>query len=136
MSLPSGRFFFSQFLKNRSKNRRKIAENFSKIGVLLHQNLEKSVDFLTLHRYPIVQNLRRFFSSTRVYKLIKKKGEYEVLRKIGENDLKNRRKIAHEILKNRYFIGENSSKIGGKNHVDMISYCTKFTPIFLFTINV
>lgn len=91
---PFGEVFFSQFLKNRSKNRRKIAENFSKIGVLLHQNLEKSADFLTLDRYPIVQNLRRFFSFTRVYKLIKKKGKMS----LSEKSVKMTSKIGVKLL--------------------------------------
>ena len=59
--------------KNRSKNRRKIAENFLKIGILLEEKFKKSADFLTLYRYPYAQKVRRFFSFPRVYKRIMKK---------------------------------------------------------------
>ena len=98
--------------------------------------LQKSVEILTLYRYPYAQKVRRFFSFPRVYKRIMKKSEVVCeKRKSRENEYKNRRKIALEVLKNRYFIGRKVQKIGGLFNDISLSYCRKFTPIFYFNIN-
>ena len=39
----------------------KLHLKYSKIGILLEEKFKKSADFFTIYRYPIVENLRRFF---------------------------------------------------------------------------